>query len=121
MTNKNSIIQYGQLNLYDYCAYDENHFEHIYINVSGLNTIQFKLNDAKVERNKNLIVNLQTIDEYGNYIKKNLFKLMNLKYKLINENNYVYVHHIDQHELDEDKILDDSTDAYLLKELKIGR
>jgi hypothetical protein len=106
-----------QMNVYDYCAFDENHIENIQINIVGINSIQATLNDTKVELNRNLLLKVRITDEYGNYIKKSLFRFFNLKYKLANENSYAFIHHIEQ---DSDEQSDDLTEIYLFKGIKIG-
>ncbi len=106
-----------QMNLYDYCAFDENHIENIQINVVGINSIHVTPNDTKVELNRNLLIKVKLTDEYGNFIKKSLFKYLNLRYTLTNDNNHATVHHIEHDEAEQQ---DEFADMYFFKGIKTG-
>ena len=90
------------LNIYDYCILqseineansllisDVSNEYKLQFQVTDINTIQVEIVDNKIELNKYLILYVQINDANGNRLKKSLFSLMNLKYKLSNNNNAI--------------------------------
>ncbi len=105
-----------QMSVYDYCAFDADHIEIIQINVVGINSVEVTLNDTKVELNRNLLLKVKVTDEYGNFIHKDLFKFVNVKYTLTNAN----FASVQSAETDLKEQADEFTDVYLFKGIKTG-
>ena len=104
-----------RLNIYDYCVLQSEintsgpnsviNEEKVGIEVTDINSIHIESIDNKIEINKYLVLFLQINDMNGNKLKKSLFRLMNLKYKLNTNSSNL-------------RLIDSDDDEFYLKMIK---